>query len=152
MKVMVGGTFDPIHDGHRKLLHRAFALAGDEGTVVIGLTTDEFARAKSHPVRTYEARKQNLLRLIQESDVCAAWSIEPLNDRFGPAVTEDFDALVVSEGTREGAREVNRIRQERGLSKVDIHQIACVLAEDGHWISSTRILRGEIDRHGRLIR
>ena len=50
-----------------------------------------------------------------------------------------------------GAREINLLRKERGRSKVDIHQISCVLAEDGKWISSTRIFRGEIDEHGHLL-
>jgi len=81
----------------------------------------------------------------------ASWSIEPLNDRFGSALDAEFDALVVSEETLPIAREINRIRHEKGRQKVDIHQITCVLADDGHWISSTRIYRGEIDIHGRLL-
>jgi len=151
MKVMVGGTFDPIHDGHKKLIRRAFAIAGPRGMVTIGLTTDRFAGAKSHPVRPFEERKRALTAFVRESGYEGTWSIEPLDDRHGSAVTADFDALVVSEGTAAGAVEINRLRQQKGLHKVDIHQIACVLADDGKWISSTRILRGEIDGHGRKI-
>jgi len=58
---------------------------------------------------------------------------------------------VVSEETLPVAIEINRLRRERGKRKVDIHQISCVLAEDGRWISSTRIWRGEIDEHGRVM-
>ena len=79
------------------------------------------------------------------------WEVEPLNDRFGSALNADFDAIVVSEETLPVAVEINRLRRERKLRKVDIHQITCVLAEDGRWISSTRIWRGEIDIHGHLI-
>jgi len=42
-RVAVGGTFDPIHDGHISLLRRAYEL-GKDGDVVIGLTSDEMAR------------------------------------------------------------------------------------------------------------
>jgi pantetheine-phosphate adenylyltransferase len=80
------------------------------------------------------------------------WVVEPLIDRFGSALDADFDAIVVSEETLPVAVEINKLRRDRGKRKVDIHQITCVLAEDGHWISSTRIYRGEIDVHGRLIR
>jgi len=147
---MLGGTFDPIHDGHRKLLKRAFQLAGPEGQVTIGLTTDRFASQKSHPVRPYPERRENLVKCIESGGFSAKWSIQPLDDRYGPAISDDFDALVVSEGTAGAGAEINRLRQERGLKKVDIHQVACVLAEDGRWISSTRIYRGEIDERGRL--
>lgn len=149
---MVGGTFDPLHDGHKSLLNRSFELAGKNGQVVIGLTTDPFASRKIHPTRSFEIRKEELAGYITTENFSAPWSIEPLNDRFGSALDADFDAIVVSEETLPVAIEINRLRRERGKKKVDIHQITCVLAEDGRWISSTRIWRGEIDAHGKLIR
>jgi pantetheine-phosphate adenylyltransferase len=152
MKVMVGGTFDPLHAGHRKLLGRSFELAGPGGCVVIGLTTDEFAGRKTHPVRPFAERKRDLEGFIRARKYPAEFRIEPLADRYGPAVGEDFDALVVSEETLPVGVEINRLRQERGRRKVDLHQISCVLADDGRWISSTRIFRGEIDPEGRLVR
>jgi pantetheine-phosphate adenylyltransferase len=151
MKVMVGGTFDPLHDGHKRLITRAFELAGEKGSVTIGLTTDQFARRKCHPVKEYSARKASLENYIRESGFSAHYRVEPLNDRYGSAVSENFDALVVSEETLPIAREINILRNEKGKRKVDIHQITCVLADDDRWISSTRIYRGEIDAHGRLL-
>jgi pantetheine-phosphate adenylyltransferase len=152
MKVMVGGTFDPLHDGHKKLINRSFFLAGDEGTVIIGLTTDDFAGKKCHSITPYETRRKDLVAYIRSSNFSADWIVEPLSDRFGSSLDADFDALVVSEETFPVALDINRIRAERGKEKVDIHQVSCVLADDGRWISSTRIYRGEIDRHGHLIR
>jgi len=149
---MVGGTFSPLHAGHRRLLERTFALAGKDGHVVIGLTTDEFAGRKRHPVMAFDDRKRTLGAFIRSLGEVAAWEIQPLGDSHGTAVEDDFDALVVSEETAAVAREINRLRQERGRRKVDIHQIACVFAEDGRWISSTRILAGEIDREGHVVK
>ena len=151
MKVMVGGTFDPLHDGHRSLLGRSFALAGRDGEVVIGLTTDQFASRKLHQTRPFDARKKDLIDFITNQTFTAHWIIEPLGDQYGSALDADFDAIVVSEDTLPVAIEINKLRRERGKKKVDIHQITCVLAEDGRWISSTRIWRGEIDVHGRLM-
>jgi pantetheine-phosphate adenylyltransferase len=150
MKVMVGGTFDPLHDGHKRLLDRSFAIAGPGGQVVIGLTTDTFASKKLHPIRPFKARKGELEQYIADNCRQASCRIEPLDDRFGSALDTDFDAIVVSEETLPVAVEINRLRKEKNRKKVDIHQISCVLAEDGRWISSTRIYRGEIDVHGHL--
>ncbi|MDD1706214.1 MAG: phosphopantetheine adenylyltransferase [Methanoregulaceae archaeon] len=151
MKVMVGGTFDPLHDGHKRLISRSFELAGKDGEVTIGLTTDHFASRKSHPVKEYSARRVALEKFIVASGFSAHYEIEPLSDRYGSAISEEFDALVVSEETLPIAREINMLRHEKGKRKVDIHQITCVLAEDKRWISSTRIYLGEIDEHGRLL-
>lgn len=147
---MVGGTFDPLHDGHKRLIDRSFAIAGPGGQVVIGLTTDSFASKKIHPIRPFLVRKGELEQYIAENCRQATSRIEPLDDRFGSALDTDFDAIVVSEETLPVAVEINRLRKEKNRKKVDIHQISCVLAEDGRWISSTRIYRGEIDVHGHL--
>ena len=149
---MVGGTFDPLHDGHKRLLARSFELAGPDGYVVIGLTSDSFASHKIHPIRPYAARIADLERYLSCNIQSTQWAIEPLNDRFGSATDADFDALIVSEETLPVAVEINTLRRQKGKKKVDIHQISCVLAEDGHWISSTRIYRGEIDIHGHLLK
>jgi pantetheine-phosphate adenylyltransferase len=151
MKVMVGGTFDPLHDGHKRLLDRSFSIAAPGGHVVIGLTTDSFASKKMHPIRPFLIRKAELEHYIAHGNYKTSWIIEPLNDHFGSAIVADFDAIVVSEETLPVAVEINKVRKENKKKKVDIHQISCVLAEDGRWISSTRIYRGEIDVHGHLI-
>jgi pantetheine-phosphate adenylyltransferase len=152
MKVMVGGTFDPLHDGHKHLLKRSFEVAGPGGSVVIGLTSDLFASHKTHPIHPFTTRKADLERYISHTIHSTQWVVEPLNDRYGSAIDADFDALIVSEETLKVAVEINKLRRERGQKKVDIHQISCVLAEDGRWISSTRIYRGEIDVHGHLLK
>jgi pantetheine-phosphate adenylyltransferase len=151
MKVMVGGTFDPLHDGHKRLLSRSFEIAGSGGHVVIGLTTDSFASKKIHPIRSFDKRKSDLVDYITENKYPARWIVEPLNDRFGSAIDADFDAIVVSEETLPVAVEINKHRRGNGREKVDIHQISCVLADDGRWISSTRIYKGEIDIHGHML-
>lgn len=149
---MVGGTFDPLHDGHKRLLARSFEIAGTGGLVVIGLTSDSFVSHKIHPIRPFTERKRDLEQYISNTISSTRWSIEPLNDRYGSAIDTDFDALIVSEETLKVAVEINKIRSSKGRKKVDIHQISCVLAEDGRWISSTRIYLGEIDVHGHLLK
>ena len=149
---MVGGTFDPLHDGHKRLLARSFDLAGPDGYVAIGLTSDSFASRKNHPIRPFAERCADLERFLSRTIKTTRWAIEPLNDRYGSAIDADFDALIVSEETLPVAVEINSMRREKGKKKVDIHQISCVLAEDGRWISSTRIYRGEIDVHGHLLK
>jgi len=148
---MVGGTFDPLHDGHRLLISRAFDLAGPEGEVTIGLTSDPFAHRKTHPIHPYQIRYNNLIEFINSLNVSTLWDVEELSDQFGSSLVSDFDALVVSEETFPVGKIINQKRRELNKPCVEIHMIRCVLAEDGKWISSTRIWRGEIDAHGKVI-
>lgn len=150
--VGVGGTFDELHKGHKALLRAAFNC-GER--VIIGLTTDRFARSlrKNHEIAPYEVRLRNLMRFLEEMGVSERARVIPLDDPYGPAASsQELEAIVVSRETEPKAREINVIRRERGLRPLEIIVIDMVLAEDSIPISTTRIKRGEIDHEGRLLR
>jgi len=158
VRVAVGGTFDPLHDGHRALISRAYELGrdiggrGGGGDVVIGLTSDDLARARKgdHPIADYSKREGRLKRYIADRFGILP-KIVALHDPYGTTLTESFDYIVVSPETRPVAVAINKLRLERGISEIGIVLVPYVLAEDGMPISSTRIRSGEIDSHGRLM-
>jgi pantetheine-phosphate adenylyltransferase len=148
-KVAVGGTFQYFHDGHAKLIKKAFEIAKD-GKVYIGLTSDEML-SKSHSVDDYETRRTRLLQYIKKMGFPDdRYDITKLGDPYGPTLEEDFDFIIVSPETYPVALKINRIREEKGKKPLEIVYVEYVMAEDEIPISSTRIAKGEIDRHGRL--
>jgi pantetheine-phosphate adenylyltransferase len=150
-RVAVGGTFDPLHDGHLLLLRRAFEL-GKGDTVVIALTSDEMARDhRTRPVHEYEIRLKNLKAAIRIEFGSKNYRVEKLNDLCGSAIYDDFDYIVVSPETEPVAERINKLRVERGLEPIEISVIEYQLAQDHIRISSTRISEGKIDRHGKVL-
>lgn len=148
-KVAVGGTFQYLHDGHARLIEKAFEIAGS-GKVHIGLTSDEMLQ-KNHGVDSYENRRAKLFEYIKEKGFPEdRYEITRLDDPYGPTLEEDFDYIVVSPETYPVALKINSIREEKGKKPLKIVYVEYVMAEDGIPISSTRIAKGEIDRHGRL--
>lgn len=148
MRVIIGGTFGYLHKGHRALLTKAFEI-GDY--VYIGLTTDDYVRRlkNSKKIPDYQEREALLRKFAERFG--KKFEIAPLDDRFGPSATGDFDAIVITQETLPTALEINRIREGSGLRPLSIIKIDFVLASDLIPISTTRIIDGEIDSNGKLI-
>jgi len=150
-KVAVGGTFDKFHKGHRKLLEKALEV-GD--AVLIGVTTERMLEKnpKPHEVDSFSERVREIKAFLEEKKVMERVVILPLDDPYGPTLTdEEIEVIVVSLRTASRAREINRLRRERGLKPLKVMIVDTVLAEDGNPISTNRVRRGEIDREGRLL-
>jgi len=147
--VGVGGTFNVIHKGHELLFETAFT-AGD--SVEVGLTSDEFARSiKTVTVAPYFQRKATLSKFLQRYG--KPFDIVMIDDMKGTAATsETMDAIVVSPETRSQADGINDLRRRNGLKPLKVFCIKDVTADDSLRISSSRILKGEIDKDGRLLR
>lgn len=151
MRVALGGTFDPVHDGHRALFDRAFEL----GDTTIGLTSDSLApktRHKDRPIRPYEVRREELAEQLDSfsTEYDREYEIRKLEKPTGIATEPQFEVLIVSPETKTGGKRINEIRRENGRNLLDIVVVDHVYAEDGEIISSTRIVKGEIDEHGNL--
>jgi pantetheine-phosphate adenylyltransferase len=114
MEVAVGGTFDPVHAGHRALFECAFEL----GDVTVGLTSDDLAvetRTEERPVRQYAERKRDLEGVLADiaTEYVREYIIRELTEPTGIATEAQFDALVVTPKTKLGAMRVNEIRREK---------------------------------------
>ena len=150
MRVVLGGTFDILHAGHEALLHAAFDRRPDQ--VVIGLTTDRFAKESRTKVNPYAVRERNLKRLLAAKKYRHA-RIEPIDDPFGPADDlPDLDVLVVSAERQPVALALNEARVAKGLRPLGIRTVPMVLAQDGLPIASRRVREGVIDRRGRRLK
>ncbi len=146
MRVVLGGTFDILHDGHEALLDAAFE--GRPALVLIGLTTDRFARESRARVNPYRVRERNLKRFLSTHRWRPA-RIEPIDDPFGPADDlPDLDVLVVSAERHTVAVALNEARVEKGLRPLEVRDVPMVLAQDGLPIASRRIRARLIDKHG----
>lgn len=140
-----GGTFDPLHGGHERLLRRALQ---ESDHLVVGLATDSLAARRGKSPSPYPERRRALAAML--SALGGSWEIAALDDEFGPAVLGGHvDALVVSEETAGAGARLNALRAARGLSPVEVVVVPMLRAADGGLVSSTRVRRGEISADGK---
>ena len=150
MRVCIGGTFDTLHKGHKKLIDTAFKIAGEKGTVFIGITKKNFSSIKGD-IESYKNRKKNVKKYLQNKCYTSRAIIKPINDKYGPTLDEEFDSIVVTSETKKTAEEINNKRINKKLKPLKILTIPFVLADDNISISSTRIRNKKIDEEGRII-
>ena len=146
----VGGTFWPLHRGHRQLLDAAFA---DGLEVFIGLTSNAMAGTKesSGSMPSYGSRKRDLLRYLKDKGCAERAHVFRIENEYGFAADfSNLQAIAATEESLPNAQKINRRRVSRGMKPLDIVMVEMVPADDGRPISSRRIRSGEIDTEGRL--
>jgi len=145
--IATGGTFDILHKGHYTLLLKAFEVGKQ---VIIGISSDNYTSLKKKKITNeYPIRLKNLKRFIEDKFNKSNYSIYELNDFYGPTVlTNDVQAIVTTEGTKENCIKINELRKSKGMPQLEIIIVPLVEDQEGKVISSTRIREGEIDING----
>ncbi|MDP2672644.1 MAG: pantetheine-phosphate adenylyltransferase, partial [Nanoarchaeota archaeon] len=147
--VVLGGTFDHFHAGHKALLEKAFEVGKK---ITIGIATEEIYKNKflAQTIEPFEVRKKSVEKYIKNYLIHdRSIDIIPFSEFTGGAdKIKDIDVIVVSRETYPNALEINELRKKNNLKPMMIVIIEDVLAEDGKLISSERIRAGEIDREG----
>lgn len=149
-KVVVGGTFDYLHDGHIAILSKAFELGE---FVLLGVCSDEMQELlekDSAGIQPIAVRMWTVLDFIHKKGWLERTEMKVLSDPFGPAAEDkELEAIVVSPETRARAEELNKLRASKRLTKLEIVEIPFVLAEDGKPVSSIKVRYGEQDTRGK---
>jgi len=150
MKVCFSGTFNVLHKGHKKLIETAIETAGKNGTVYLGVTDGKMNQKKQF-LKPLNQRLELIKEYLKNKGFDKQVIIKIIHDKYGPAIKDDYDAIIVSDETIINAKEINKKRIANGLKPLKIIKIPHVLAEDNKPISSTRVLKKEIDEEGRSI-
>ena len=138
-KIGIGGTFDHLHDGHKSLIMIALSLSEK---VVIGLTSDNLLTKKKFrsKIENYQKRLEILKSYISETSDLSRVEIIKLEDPYGPPINEaDYEGIIVSVETYEGALKINQIREDKGFKPLIIIVIPLIRDNKNDKISSTSI-------------
>ncbi|XP_037813258.1 bifunctional coenzyme A synthase [Lucilia sericata] len=129
--VVLGGTFDRIHLGHKIFLTQAVIRACCR--LVVGVTTSQLTKSKTlnELILPVDQRIDELQKFLKEIDATLEYEVVPIDDPFGPTKNDpNMDMIVVSAETLRGGQKVNEVREGNKLNTLDIFCIDLVEATD----------------------
>lgn len=147
MRVCVGGTFEPLHAGHKAMLRAAVNGATE---LFIGFTASGLQLRPDRAVSYWPVRARVVETVLRnELGYTGVLRMAPLLDPDGPAATDPFDRIVVSPETIPGAESINKKRKRNRLKALEVVVVPHVVAQDLLPVSGTAVYAGLIDVEGR---
>lgn len=128
-KIILGGTFNKLHSGHRYFLSLAGYFAKK---ALVGLCSDQMVKIRKKRgknVQTFEERKRALKEELRK--IGLRFEIVELNDIYGPAIKDkEAEAILLTEDTYPNGEKINKIRKKNKLK--ELHRIILPYLLDGH--------------------
>lgn len=146
--VCLGGTFDHLHAGHKRILDFAFH-AGRK--VSIGISTDQFIQKKilSQSIQSFDLRKEYLTDYLFQNGWNKRAVIFPLDDIYGIADTDNtLQTIIVTKETYKNALKINKRRNKNDIPPLEIVSIPFLKGSDNKIVRAERIRKGAINRSG----
>lgn len=144
--VAVGGTFDGMHYGHRKLLTLAVSsVTPVTGKLMVGVTVDEMLQGKQFAeyIPPLKERMQGVKDFLHRlaPGMKNRIMVSPITDSYGPpgkaGEGKYYDALALSHETLETGVKLNRHRQE--TLGYDPLTLLCTRRTEAYGMSSTTL-------------
>ncbi len=136
-KVVLGGTFNRLHPGHRYFL----SLAKYYGeSAIIGLCSDQMVKVRKKNFRKilpFKERKRALQNYFKRTGLKS--KIVEINDICGPAIKDkEIEAILLTEETFSNGIKINKIRKKNKLKELHYIILPYLLDKTGKKISSKK--------------
>ena len=146
-KTVMGGTFDRLHLGHRKLLEVAVKISESIFVGIVGESLGQKIfpkKIQGKKIQSFNTRWHSVDRFL--GTMTTEYELGELRDPWGPSpIDVEADVIVVSPETEPSAHEINHLREKNGLLALDIVVVPWVLDSDNTPISSTRLRTKQIE-------
>ncbi|XP_014600315.1 PREDICTED: bifunctional coenzyme A synthase isoform X1 [Polistes canadensis] len=129
--VVLGGTFDRLHNGHKIFLSEAVLYSEEKLTVGITDTNMLTGKLLWELIEPCSKRISKVKEFLEDVDPLVSYDIVPINDMYGPTKEDPtMEMLVVSEETKRGGDKVNSLRLQKNLNELVIHEVKLLFDEN----------------------
>ncbi|KYQ56622.1 Bifunctional coenzyme A synthase [Trachymyrmex zeteki] len=130
--VVLGGTFDRLHNGHKILLSEAALRCTEKLTVGVTDTNMITGKVLWELIQPCTQRIEKVEEFLEDVDSSISYNVVPINDIYGPTKEDPtLEMIVVSEETKRGGDKINELRLQKNLNKLDIHVVKLAV-DEGH--------------------